>query len=241
MTEPPVPPTRTTLTLKNPVATKSTSTSKPAQPVQTCNQQAKQYFKLSPDSIGALNLGAQGHPLRPNIGIEDSGDRKTRRKKGEPSPLSVSFPANRPELDASSPRRQPPMQNMGGLVPTARYAKELYAHGRVYLMGRMDGNNWLAPCGNEEWQKEATWNDFIEMLKSPSFFRKKDKPEPAKDADGNSPDAVVREILRNSKTDIPCFFEDQGGYMKIYFESIGPEEMVVLSFHESPSKQKEYK
>lgn len=148
--------------------------------------------------------------------------------------MSVQFPENRPEFDAGSPRRQPPMKNMGGLVPTARYAKELYAHGRVYLMSRMDGNNWLAPCGKEDWQKEATWNDFIEMLNSPSFLKKKAKPERAKDADGEAPDAVVREIKRNSKTGIPCFFEHQTGYMKIFFESIGPEEMVVLSFHESP-------
>lgn len=70
------------------------------------------------------------------------------------------------------------------------------------------------------------------MLPHPSKYDLGDKGARAHKADGDAEDAYLREFTRNSPTRIPCFKDDTSAYMKFFFESVGPEELVLVSFHD---------
>ena len=73
----------------------------------------------------------------------------------------------------------------------------------------------------------------MEMLPYPSRHGLGDKGRPSIQAHGKVGDECLHEYTRVAPTEVDTFQKTVPGYMKFFFESVGPEELVLVSFHEN--------
>lgn len=115
------------------------------------------------------------------------------------------------------------------------YAKQLIDAGYVYVVKRDPGKNWLVDHDIPSYLRASaptTWKHVVAMLLHPSRHGLGDKGRPSTHAHGKNDDESLHEYIRKAPTDVETFQEDVPGYMKFFFESVGPEELVLVSFHE---------
>lgn len=169
-------------------------------------------------------------PAFPSVIVESINKRDERRGK--------NHTANSDELVTrrfkyAPAGRQPSQKDKIGVVA---YATDLITVGWVFVVKRSKaGKNWLAPdtTAKQKWRQAPDWNDVLLMLGRPSTYELYQKGRCANKAWGGAMDALLRVFKRKPPTEIPAFWPEQKeGYMKFYFESLGPEELVLVSFHD---------
>lgn len=169
----------------------------------------------------------------PRVRLEKNQERDIRRMRGH-SASDDQVVARR--FVAAPALRQPDEKDGDAVVS---YAQDLISAGWVFVVQRVvQGKNWLAPdnVARSLWRREPGWGDVIEMLETPSEYLS-DEVEISIHADKGGEPALTRPFLRPPPTDIGAFKTDQHGYAKFYFESVGPEELVLLSFHEGKKRK----
>lgn len=169
----------------------------------------------------------------PKVRVERFDDRKLRRKRN----LSASDEQMGARRFVAAPARRQPDEEDGDAVVS--YGQDLISAGWVFVVRRVvPGKNWLAPdeTARSLWRREPGWGDVLEMLETPSEYLS-DEVEISIHADKGGEPALTRPFLRPPPTDIGAFQTKQYGYAKFYFESVGPEELVLLSFHEGKKRK----
>ncbi len=127
--------------------------------------------------------------------------------------------------------RQPATDNGDDVVS---YATDLILAGWIFVRRRKLGKNWLDADeeAKRSWGRVPGLNDVLAMLQKPSEYSLFKEGQCANKAWGDAKDALLRVFKRKPPENLEVFRHSDEGYMKFFFESLGPEELVLVSFHD---------
>lgn len=163
---------------------------------------------------------------------ETEAQRVSRRDAGQcvgPAPLPALY--SRPSGARQIPHKE------GGKIQ--EYAEHLINAGHVFVVKRTPGKNWLCDYDISPRLRNVAptvWRHVLEMLPYPSRRRIGDGGRSSFMAHGKVGDEILHEYFRDTPNEIDTFMPQIIGYMKFFFESVGPEELVLVSFHEGLEK-----